>query len=322
MVGHLNTGEFIHNLIYSFHLPAFIFVSGIFFKERKNVKEFFNRDIKSLIVLFLFFAVLWLAFDYIQKYAMFVLLDADKPMHILTYVKNSAIALLLGNANITGVSFGPVWYLVMIAVIRAVYYTLHRLIKRKRTIFITFLCIICYIVGVFALNGISNLPFYLSSALTGLIFFHIGSLFKTKIEAVQRINSIVGTVGSALLVGVLGVCVLFAKSINIGNNAYDTPLAVLPVSFIGIALLICASAVLSKNGIITKLLSYLGENSLSIMGWHSEIRVGILFIISLVGVDNKVIKLIIVLLATLLLCVPLNKITNLLIKVINHKKEI
>ena len=321
MVGHLNTGSFIHNLIYSFHLPAFIFVSGIFFKERKNIKEFFQKDLKSLIILFLFFAIIWLIFDYVQRYAMFTLLGADKPMQIVTYLKNSAVALLLGNANITGVSFGPVWYLVMIALIRAIYYALNKLIKGKKIICVSIISIICYIIGAFALNGVSNMPYYFASALTGLIFFHIGRLFKTKTKTAENIKPVTATIGALILTVVLGVLVWFTESTNLGNNAYDVPVAVLPVALIGIALLVCTSIVLTKVKIFTKFLSYLGENSLSIMGWHSEIRIVTLFAVSLIGVDNKIIKLIIVLLATLLLCVPFNKITNLLIKVINHKKE-
>ena len=41
VVGHLNVGDILHNFIYGFHLPAFLFVSGIFYKQRKNIYENF-----------------------------------------------------------------------------------------------------------------------------------------------------------------------------------------------------------------------------------------------------------------------------------------
>lgn len=144
VVGHLNTSIYIHNLIYNVHLFAFIFVSGIFFKNRKNINDLWKKDLRRIWLLFLFFSLLWIGFDYIYRYALYLLRDGEKLENIWKYILDALLAIILGNANLTGVSFGAVWYLEMLFSLKIIYYIFDKIVKRKEgSLTIICLCIFC-----------------------------------------------------------------------------------------------------------------------------------------------------------------------------------
>ncbi len=314
VVGHLNVGDTLHNFIYGFHLPAFLFISGIFYKQRENIKDFFKRDIKKILIMFVFFAVLWLCFEYVYKLAINFTQGGAEVYSIGEYLWRSVVGLVLGNCNITNVSFGANWYLAMLVCIKTLYAFADRIVKKYNKIILSVLICIALVVGLVLLNGKNKLPFYLSSSLVGMAFFHIGrecSGLTTKVSTVSFMKSAFISVGSFVVSGI--VSVIFGES-NLGANTYENPVAFVVTAIFGTVGVCFLSVCISKIPHLKKVISYYGENSLSVMGWHSEIRIGILFLLSLIGLENSVIKLAVVIIATLILCVPLNKFTNLLIK--------
>lgn len=316
VIGHLNTGTIIHNFIYGFHLPAFLFVSGIFYKRRKNAKEFFNKDIKKLLVMFLFFSVLWLGFDYIYKYAISLRNGASLDFGIGEYLGRSAIALLLGNCNITGVSFGAVWYLAMLIAVRVTYCILDK-ITQGHKIVLTVLCALFTTIGIFVLNGVNTLPLYISSALSGLLFFHLGYLLSSDKEKPENVSFGKSLVCSLLLFCVTATVSYFSGNSNLGANEYDKPILFICTSVLGTVALCFLSVAISKLGVLKDVFVYYGKSSLSVMGWHSQIRIVVLFLLSLLNINNPLIKATVVVFVTLLLCIPFNKITNSLLKSID-----
>ena len=314
VVGHLNVGDILHNFIYGFHLPAFLFVSGIFYKERKSVKEFFNKDIKKALIMFIFFAVLWLGFEYVYKLAINITQGGVAVYSVGEYLWRSAVALVLGNCNITDVSFGANWYLAMFICVKALYASADYLLKKcNKNLISVFVCVI-FLVGLVLLNGKNKLPFYLSSAFVGMAFFHMGRLCSGATRKISDLSFVKSGLISVCSFAVSGVVSYIFGESNLGANTYETPFAFIVTATFGIMGICLLSVCISKIPYLKNAVSYYGENSLSVMGWHSEIRIGILFILSLVGLDNRIIKLAVVIIATLLLCIPLNKITNLLIK--------
>ena len=174
VLGHLNTGDLIHNFIYGFHLPAFLFVSGIFYKQRESIKEFFYKDIKKILLMFVFFAVLWLGFEYVYKLAINYIQGGIELFPLGEYLWRSVVALIYGNCNITNVSFGANWYLAMLICVKVIYAAADTVTKKNKKILLWIIFGVLFVVGLTLLNGVNKLPFYLSSAMVGLFFFHSG----------------------------------------------------------------------------------------------------------------------------------------------------
>ena len=99
---------------------------------------------RRIWLLFLFFSLLWIGFDYIYRYALYLLRDGEKLENIWKYILDALLAIILGNANLTGVSFGAVWYLEMLFSLKIIYYIFDKIVKRKEgSLTIICLCIFC-----------------------------------------------------------------------------------------------------------------------------------------------------------------------------------
>ena len=56
-LGHTTSNEVVLKWLYSFHMPLFFFLSGIFHSKSENYFEFFKKKIKSFCnnIVFIFF---------------------------------------------------------------------------------------------------------------------------------------------------------------------------------------------------------------------------------------------------------------------------
>lgn len=178
-----------------------------------------------------------------------------------------------------------------------------------------------FLCSVFWLNGCNKVPYYLTSAMSSLFIFHVGRLLKNRLINLENIEAkkllLTMACTSVVYIGLVS----FGGSVNLGNNSYASPGLVLPNMLLGITFLTCLSILLVRFNKIKRIFGYLGKNSLSIMGWHSEIKICILFLLSIIGVNNETLRNAIVLFATLILCMPLNRFTNKLITVINRSDK-
>ena len=187
IVGHLNISYFAHCLIYNVHLFAFIFVSGVLYKRRDIFYNVIKKDLIKPWILFLFFSIIWMVFDYIYGFMLFKLRDGTVIEGIGRYAWDSFLALLYGNANITGASFGAVWYLAMLLSLRAFYSLIDRLFKKKKSV-LTVACIITSILGIFYFNGHRRSPYYFFSAMSALLVFHLGRMLKEKLKYLESLD--------------------------------------------------------------------------------------------------------------------------------------
>ena len=320
IIGHLNTSDFTHNLIYNVHLFAFVFSSGVLFKCRDNLCDVIKKDLIRLWLLFLFFSVVWIGFNYIYDFMLFKLRDGTAIEGIGRYVRNSFLALVYGNANLTGASFGAIWYLAMLLSLRACYSLLDRLFKKKIHI-ITVICIIISFLSIFAFNGCSSSPYYFFSSLSVILVFHIGRMLKDKIKHLESIDTKKIIVLAISCGGGYFTLTTLSGSTNLGANTFSTPWMIYPNMLLGITFLLCISVLCTRVALSKKILGYFGRNSLSIMGWHSEIRICMLFILATIGIDNTLTRNAIIVVVTLVLCIPLNALTNRLITVTNRSDK-
>lgn len=56
-LGHTTSNEVVLKWLYSFHMPLFFFLSGIFHSQSENYFIFFKKKVRALLVPYLFFAI-------------------------------------------------------------------------------------------------------------------------------------------------------------------------------------------------------------------------------------------------------------------------
>ena len=320
IIGHLNISDFTHNLIYNVHLFAFVFVSGVLYKSRDKLSIFVKKDLIKIWLMFLFFSGVWIVFNYIYRLVLFNLRDGEPIESLWNYAINSLLALLYGNANLTGESFGAIWYLAMLLSLRVFYFIADRCFRDHRFMIVA-ICLLTSILGLFILNGHSKSPYYIFSSISDALVFYLVTSLKDKIEYLENIG-----VKKLLTIAILSgggylTLSVISGTVNLGSNTFTTPLMVYPNIVLGVTFLLCISILIARIDSIKKLLVYLGKNSLSIMGWHSEIRICMLFVLSIIGINSTLVRNIIIVISTLIICIPLNSLTNTLITVINRSDK-
>ena len=62
VMGHTISNKIALQWIYSFHMPLFFFLSGVFHSQGKNYKEFLEKKVKTLLVPYFFFSIILFLF--------------------------------------------------------------------------------------------------------------------------------------------------------------------------------------------------------------------------------------------------------------------
>ena len=118
VLGHLNIGEYWHQVIYSFHMPLFFFISGYLFKYiyLEIPKEFLLKKAKTLYIPFVKWALIFLLLHNV-----FVYFHIEKGMYdIKDYLIGGANILLFCNYDPI---LGPTWFLRSLFVSFLIFYS-------------------------------------------------------------------------------------------------------------------------------------------------------------------------------------------------------
>lgn len=294
VIGHLKISEELYRFIYSFHMYAFFFISGVCY-SKKNVRyrECVRKNIVRLYVPYLLFAFLWNLTWLIWKYG--------KLFCCYISLKN-IISVVIDYPLIDTVSIGPAWFLCAMLIVKCMYELLYRCFEEKKGR-ISIACIVLFGFG-YVCRGI-RIPFSITSALTAFLFFNVGDMAKNILVKIQQRKKIVAFIKSGVCVVLVSISAqLSDKNLILASNALPgNVILMLSASMIGCFLLVYLSNMIVGMRCLQMLLTYLGKNSLIIMGVHSEIRVVCYFILEHLGmqIDQKTVYIVFVL--TIISCV-------------------
>lgn len=162
LVGHWNINENLRNFIYSFHMLSFVILSGYFFKESDDLKKELLKLVKALLLPYIVFSICFLMINY-----------QDLVTGLITIIFGMSFSnLLFENVN----SVGPVYFILLLFLIRFTYLIINYYVKDQRIIF--FIVFICYVFGYYCGKFGLWLPWSFDCALVCLIFYHYGYLLK------------------------------------------------------------------------------------------------------------------------------------------------
>ncbi len=163
VIGHLlpvNTE--VRRIIFTFHMPLFFFLAG-FFHKPKEIGVFIVDKTKKLLVPYLFF--FFAAEGYVWLYDLFTRVSFN-----ITTLGEIFTGCEYFTNNV------PLWFLLCLFEVAVLYNVIIRICPGR--LFIQSLLVLIMSIGGYVLCWYScNIPYFVDSALSSLIFYHVGFLF-------------------------------------------------------------------------------------------------------------------------------------------------
>jgi len=258
---HMLGGSDFRHLFYSFHIPLFLFLSGVVYDHKKYTSFFIflKKSAKGLLLPYFIFAfisyILWL-----------ITLKTDNLFS--SEITKQFLSIFYANSNNGLMAFNNIlWFLPALFVTRLLFASIVKFFTKARIIFaLMFFSVFGYLFSIFASN--IKLPFGAETALSGVVFYGAGFLWNQS----EKAKTILFKYKYLLFVLLLIVGNYIS---NLDFNAYghqiDMRLSHLnsyfsfyAAAFSGIFAWISFSAILNKNSLLEKI----GRNSLILFAWH------------------------------------------------------
>ena len=198
-VGHYKCPENILILIYTFHMPLFLILSGITFNAFKyRFKEFILRKIKTFIIPWIIAVIINILF---QNFCRLISISANPHT-----IKSIPLRIII---NTRGGAFDPIyWFLPCLFVTEIVLFLLFRAFKNKRVILIL-IPIFLVIAAVYQKYKLGALPWQIDLIPIASVFLLVGTCYNEfyfYIKKIKGIKEVLLIIALALLGGVLGFC--------------------------------------------------------------------------------------------------------------------
>ena len=270
VIGHNDT--IFTEYIYSFHMPLFFLLSGITYNGEKwsgNPGAFVKRKAKGLLKPYFFYAfilyLIWIPLSLLQ----------GKEITIEILLRN-LFGIFYSQGGHKYMDWGiPIWFLTCLFLVSIIYYYINKY-NRKSIIIIL---VITAILGKLSSYLPVRLPWSLDSALTGIVFYGIGNLFKEKIISYKPNKK---TIAIAIVLIILGITFSELNGrVDVYGNNFNNIIFYYISSLSSIIVLIFIAKILPYNNII----EFLGINTLPILVFHIRAIQMIKFI------DIKILKL-------------------------------
>lgn len=242
------------NYITGFHMPFFFFISGMLYKNNKDIPNYVKGKVNSLLLPFLWWNLL--------LYPVFFLLYYWNNWS--PYVAIKEILEIITTVN--KVPFlGATWFLPSLFWISTLVHIFLSVFKKyKRIDFIGLLiCILIAIVGFYI-----TFPYKISRTLICALFYFSGYIFQKYIR--NHIPNILKYILSVIFI-IIYCFIVSNNRISMASNIYENKLLFVIGAYMAIYFTITISELLSKfvdKIQLIKHLCYLGTNSIHLVIWH------------------------------------------------------
>lgn len=241
VLGHMpSLPEWIHNWIYSFHMPIFFFASGYLFKPRM-LKECVLRSIKSLIVPYCIYSIVFFFMDF------FIYHDCN-------VLKAEMCSFIIGQG-----SFEILWFFISMFWVQLIYNLIYTLSKNAvyRRLAILAITIMFYILTVFKIGILLKF----STSMVAMSFYAVGHEYRICNQRRKHTMAF----GLILLLFNILACIVInlthSDFLDINSQQYG----ILPLTWL-CAICGCFSIVLLIKSFasrqLMKPINYMGHNSL------------------------------------------------------------
>lgn len=259
VIAHSLPESFFKLWIYSFHMPLFFFISGIFinynFISNESSDNFILKKIKTIFIPYFYFGIINTVFLI--------------PVWGLTNTIDSL--------KYSGISGGPTWFLFSLFLSEILIYILIN--NTKNNFYFLLLLIASLIIGYFLDENNIIITLYLSNIFISVFFVGVGFLLGkyiikynaevTNVKEQKYIYILLIILIASFVVNYLTV-IQTSTRLDIIYNKLGNPITMILGAFSGILFLFAFSILISniKIQIIQDFLSYIGKNTLIIFALH------------------------------------------------------
>ena len=257
---------------YSFHMPLFMFIAGYLFKENyvDSIKDYTIKKFRHLMIPYymwnLFYGLLVVALKYFDIVKFGAKFDAYN-FFVMPFVHGHQFSL-----NVA------MWFVPQLFAIQVIYVLFRKVKKEVKVVDNEWFWLLCFFIlglsSVWLVNHgyvTNHWRRFLFRTLFFLPFFHFGYLYRIKLEAKDKLNSliyfaIIFVIQFALLKG-------YGKiTFNAITNYYPSKI-ILPyiTSMTGIMFWLRISKILAPVLAKSKYIQYLGQNTWTVMAHHQFI---------------------------------------------------
>jgi len=254
LTGHL-TGDlpiYIINLIYSFHMPLFFFISGYLLKEKYldlNYKAYLKRLMVKIIIPYMLFGILSL---------IFIMLE-NKVKKLEFNIVEGIYGLLYGTGEF--LSFNIVlWFFTALFSVSLMYYFLYKWLGRKEIIFFSMIIgvISCYLTPYISIR----MPWNIELALIALFFYALGHYMSfIRLQYIQKYRHWYLCLASLVI---LMYGTLINGRVDMNTMQFSNPILFYLTALAGILFTIQLSLIVKRN----RLAIYLSDNTITLFPLH------------------------------------------------------
>jgi len=229
--------------IESFHMPLFFFISGYVFTDKgESILEFAKRRLRTLIIPFLIYSILFLVTDILMG------------VKSLTLISSEIYKILIGIGTVD-----ILWFFVALYFAELLFFVIKRICKKSS--YLTVSSLMCFGIGwILAQFLPGEIPFKIPTTIIAISYYGVGYICKDMQLLIwnwkKMVIFCVISIGSSMF----GV-IRYGFVLNMYYGIYSNPILVLIASISGIIflLLFCQSI---ESWLICRPLAYIGKNTL------------------------------------------------------------
>lgn len=176
MYDHLvKTPDGVHQFIYSFHMPLFFILAGVFAKNIEDIpsfKDFTRKNAKRLLLPYAVTMLMLCAWGGIQAIA-----KHDVGFFLKQFFSMITTTIDGYNSPWGFIYVGPLWFLVSLFWVREFFYGIQRVcmrVKKYKDELVVGICIVLSVLSVFIRPYLPALPFSFMPAFTAIAFYAVG----------------------------------------------------------------------------------------------------------------------------------------------------
>jgi polysaccharide biosynthesis protein PslL len=269
----------IFRIIFSFHVPLFFFLSGIFLKESSQLRSFLQSRTESLL----------------KPYFVVLTILGILQLTVATLkrtVDERSASFLLGIIYGTGktISWAPLWFLPHLAIASFCSLIAIKVVKQKS--WLTFIATSLLLIGShyinlfwqpspinnvpIAINHLPGLPWSIDLLPITSAFIIFGYLLSNFVQ-----KATFNLAGALTATGIFTLLhYYFNETMNLNERVYGHALISTLQATMGIYITISFAALIQKYPLLQKPLAYIGSGSLFLLIFHDTIQVNSFEIIS------------------------------------------
>ena len=262
IIGHIIISDnyWLHRWIYSFHMPLFIYLSGILFKTQKKL-IFLQKKIKSIILPYSFFSICIILFQFIS---MRKILSPELSLDIvISFVLQCRQSVL--------------WYMTMLFILEILFFIIVKLPNKYQIITIVFMVAIG---KVYYMHGGQGIFWNVDVCCNAITFFYFGYMSKNKLQFLKKMdkNKKLKIACSFLSINII-FCFLTWIVAGAGIEMYNCSFGFIPFSYLSAIAGIIFMVFLVNLMPEIRVVKYIGENSLTYYAVYAQIAMSLVYTI-------------------------------------------